>query len=243
MLNFNVFESLNFSCFCRSPTIEEEEELPPEPAKSRHKAQRDRYSLDMDGVYRVARKYKISFLPVGPNFELTNLYPLTNHVELWNVLVVGRDKSYILASIRDPHTRIPADGMLNRKGEESLPHELVKLFDIFWTKTLEDRQLQLFLVWNGKLYLVNTYAFKNPSGAVIGAVMFMRAFSGDDTVTDPALDAQNSVGLASSVGLDAQSLTSSMCLSGAGPAGSVGHNSMGLDAQNSVGLGLDAQQK
>jgi hypothetical protein len=176
MLNFNLFESLNLSCFCKPRCAGDGDN---EGRETHKKLKRDKYSIDMDGVYRIAREYKISVLPVGPDFELSNLYPLTNHVELWNVLVVGRDKTYILASIKDPHTKIPSN-VLNRRGEESLPAELVKLFDIFWSRTLEGRQLQFFMVWNGKLYLVNTYPLRNGETTIIGAIMFMRAFSDED---------------------------------------------------------------
>lgn len=164
MLNFNLFETLNVSCLCRKPKVtgDDEEEDDADLKKS---------------LYKMARDYKISVLPVDSNFELANLFPLTNHVEWWNIMIVGRTKEYILASIKDPHTRIPSTGLPNHRGEEALPGELVQLFDAVWTKTLAGRQLQFFLVWNGKLYLINTYPLRNGESVVIGAVMFMRAFA------------------------------------------------------------------
>ena len=78
MLNFNLFENINLNCFCKSKT-------------------KDEWETDGDlnsSLYKVARDYQISIMPVDSSFELCNLYPeLTNHVEQWNTLVVGKDKT------------------------------------------------------------------------------------------------------------------------------------------------------
>ena len=128
-------------------------------------------------IYHVSREYKISILPITPNFDIDNLYPLTDHVELWNTFVVGNDKTYILASVNDPHITIPRLGDLpNNQGKNTLPQELFVVFDTLWTKTLQGKQLQFYMVWNSKLYFMNTYPFFNGKGKVIGAILFMRAF-------------------------------------------------------------------
>lgn len=128
-------------------------------------------------IYHVSREYKISILPITPNFDIDNLYPLTDHVELWNTFVVGNDKTYILACVNDPHIVIPRVGDLpNNQGKNMLPEELYIVFDTLWTKTLKGKQLQFYMVWNSKLYFMNTYPFFNGKGKVIGAILFMRAF-------------------------------------------------------------------
>lgn len=128
-------------------------------------------------IYNVSREYKISILPITPNFDIDNLYPLTDHVELWNTFVVGNDKTYILASVNDPHIVIPrVDDLPNNRGKNMLPDELYIMFDTLWTKTLQGKQLQFYMVWNSKLYFMNTYPFFNGKGKVIGAILFMRAF-------------------------------------------------------------------
>jgi hypothetical protein len=134
--------------------------------------------MDLDRkIYQVSREYKISILPITPQFDIDNLYPLTDHVELWNIFVVGNDKTYILANINDLHIHIPNhNGLHNQKGEDILPSELVKVFDTLWDRTLSGRQLQFYMVWNGKLYFMNTYPFFNGAKVVIGAILFMRAF-------------------------------------------------------------------
>lgn len=158
MLNVNFLETFNMICNCFFPRTSKEEEL-------------DR------NIYKVSREFKISILPITPNFDIDNLYPLTDHVELWNIFIVGNDKTYILANVNDPHIRIPeATHLPNNKGHNVLPNELVMVFDRIWTKTLLGKQLQFYMVWNSKLYFVNTYPFFNGKKQVIGAILFMRAF-------------------------------------------------------------------
>ncbi len=128
-------------------------------------------------IYNVTREYKISILPIIPDFEIDNLYPLTDHVELWNIFIVGNDKTYILANVNDPHIVVPnAESLPNHSGINILPNELSVVFDSVWTQTLSGKQLQFYMVWNGKLYFINTYPFFNGKKKVIGAILFMRAF-------------------------------------------------------------------
>jgi hypothetical protein len=157
MLNINIFENfdISFSCF-QKPKVEDE--------------------LDKK-IYNVSREYKISILPITPNFDIDNLYPLTDHVELWNIFIIGNDKTYILANVNDPHIVLPhKEHLANRQGQNILPDELMIVFDSVWTKTLQGKQLQFYMVWNSKLYFINTYPFFNGKGKVIGAILFMRAF-------------------------------------------------------------------
>ncbi len=163
MLNFNLFENIDFvfNCFGKSKSF------------------RNKYDdEDLDkNIYKVTRKYKISILPITPNFDIDNLYPLTDHVELWNIFIVGNDKTYILANINDPFITLPqATKLPNKQGQDILPNELVIVFDSIWTKTLMGKQLQFYMVWNGKLYFINTYPFFNGKRKVIGAILFMRGF-------------------------------------------------------------------
>jgi len=162
MLNFNVFENLNFSFQC---------------LKNGNISKKN-VDDDLDkNIYKVTREFKVSILPITPNFDIDNLYPLTDHVELWNIFIVGNDKTYILANVNDPHIKIPlAHNLANNQGNHLLPNELVMVFDSIWTRTLTGRQLQFYMVWNGKLYFINTYPFFNGKQKVIGAILFMRAF-------------------------------------------------------------------
>lgn len=157
MLNINIFENIVLKCFCFQKNKEDDE-------------------LDRK-IYNVSREHKISILPITPNFDIDNLYPLTDHVELWNIFIIGNDKTYILANINDPHIVIPQKEQLpNRQGQNLLPEELFIVFDGVWTKTLQGKQLQFYMVWNSKLYFINTYPFFNGKAKVIGAILFMRAF-------------------------------------------------------------------
>lgn len=169
MLNFNLFEKLEltFQCFGgrKSKTIDKksEDEL--------HK-----------NIYDVSPEYKVSILPIQAHFDIENLYPTTDQVHIWNIFIVGCDKTYILANINDEHICIPnARQLPNHQGPKMLPNELVIVFDNIWTKTLEGRKLQFYMVWNGKLYLINTYPMSNNKNKIIGGILFMRGF---DTVPE-----------------------------------------------------------
>jgi hypothetical protein len=157
---FSIFENFNlvFNCFWRSKKQLREKELEKK-------------------IYHVSRQHKISVLPITPTFDIENLYPLTDRVELWNIFVIGNDKTYIMTQVKDPNITIPeAEDLLNRKANGILPDDLATFFDTIWDRTLLGRQLQFYIVWNGKLYFINTYPFFNGKRAVIGAILFMRAF-------------------------------------------------------------------
>ena len=157
----NLFESFNlvFNCFGKGSSVKREED-----------------ELDRK-IYHVSKQHKISVLPITPTFDIENLYPLTDHVELWNIFIVGNDKTYVMTQVKDPTIVIPeADNLLNRKANGVLPEDLVSFFDTIWDRTLLGRQLQFYIVWNGRLYFINTYPFFNGKRVVIGAILFMRAF-------------------------------------------------------------------
>lgn len=121
----------------------------------------------------IGDKYNITTLPVMIGRELVDLYPPTNHVEKWNVLIVGKNKNYILVNLKDIH--IPNTEFLpNNQGDPFLPKEVSDFFNHVWDKTLSGNELQFFMMWNGKTYFVNTYRFLNGAHEVIGAIMFMR---------------------------------------------------------------------
>jgi hypothetical protein len=126
-------------------------------------------------LYNVSKKYKISILPIVSGFNLDNLYPLTDQVQFWNIFIVGRDKTYILASCKN--IKIPnTEQLLNKTADGILPDELREFFDPIWDKTLKGSQLQFYIVFNSSTYFVNTYPFYNDRKRVIGAIMFLRLF-------------------------------------------------------------------
>lgn len=158
---FSIFENFNviFNCFWKSKKqLEREKEL-------------------YKQIYHVSKHHKISVLPITPTFDIENLYPLTDRVELWNIFVIGNDKTYIMTQVKDPNMILPeAEHLLNRKANGILPEDLATFFDTIWDRTLLGRQLQFYIVWNGRLYFINTYPFFNGKRRVIGAILFMRAF-------------------------------------------------------------------
>lgn len=123
----------------------------------------------------VGAKYNIAILPVISDYEIDNLYPVTDQVHKWNILIVGSDKTYIHASIYDldiPET----DNLVNNRGATVLCHELNEFFDPIFDNTLSGRKLQFLIIWRKTTYLVNTYPLENQSSKVVGAIMFVRAY-------------------------------------------------------------------
>ncbi len=123
----------------------------------------------------VGSKYNIAILPVISDYEIENLYPVTDQVHKWNILIVGSDKTYIHASIYDldiPET----ENLVNNRGTTVLSHELNEFFDPIFDNTLNGRKLQFLIIWRKTTYLVNTYPLENQSNKVVGAIMFVRAY-------------------------------------------------------------------
>lgn len=159
MLNINLFENIDvhFKCFS--------------------KKKKKKFSPIDKHLYDISREYNISILPITEEFYITNLYPPSDNVDKWNIFIIGNDKTYILANINDSHVFIPNVGeLINHKGINILPDELLKIFDSLWDQTLNGYQLQFYMVWNGKLYFMNSYPFYNEKSCCIGAIMFMREF-------------------------------------------------------------------
>lgn len=127
-------------------------------------------------IIKLSKKYNIGILPIRDTCQLTNLYPITDQVHKWNVLIIGNDHTYILSKIYDLHAFGRDGDIVNEKGKEALPNELHQFFHPIWSKTLTGRKLQFYMIYLGKTYFVNTYPFHNQTGLVIGAIMFLRAF-------------------------------------------------------------------
>lgn len=126
-------------------------------------------------IERIGAKYNICVLPVMAEFEIENLYPVTDQVHKWNILIVGKDKTYIHANIYD--LDIPeAENLPNHKGANVLGLELNEFFDPVFDKTLDGKKLQMLIVWRKNTYLVNTYPLTNQRNGVVGAIMFIRAY-------------------------------------------------------------------
>jgi hypothetical protein len=168
LFNVNLVKNLKltFACCRDEPEKEVEEDV-----------RLKKPSLSPYNRQTTTENLMLSIIPVSDTYHIDNLYPITDHVEFWNIFVVGNDKTYILANVKDPHIFLPqVDQITNERGNRILPPALMKMFDNIWTKTLAGEKLQFYLVWDGKLFFVNTYPFLNGNQLVIGAIMFMRAF-------------------------------------------------------------------
>lgn len=158
MLNINFLENLEISLSCFTGS-----------------SKRTHAEIDHK-IFNASQEHNISILPIIQTYEIDNLYPPTDHVELWNIFIIGNDKTYILANIKDDHIRIKDVEKLPNKTAQNILDEGLNIFlDGIWDKTLLGKKLQFYMTWNARLYFVNTYPFHNGRDKVIGAVMFMRA--------------------------------------------------------------------
>ena len=48
---------------------------------------------NINTLYNASKAYNLSVLPVSPNYNFDNLFPITNHVEFWCTFIIGSDKS------------------------------------------------------------------------------------------------------------------------------------------------------
>jgi hypothetical protein len=91
--------------------------------------------------------------------------------------VIGKDKTYILCNLGSI-SFVNSNKLVNHKGTGILPSSFEEFFDPIWDNTLTGKNLQLFMVIDGKTYFMNTYSFRNNnSQAIIGACMFLREYN------------------------------------------------------------------
>ena len=156
MLKFIDNISLVFNCFCARTDKGD--------TKKHHENE------FFNSIVSSGSQHKICILPVRNDFDLDDLYPRNNHVDSWSSFIVGKDKTYILANTPDCN----ATGLVNHKGTGILPSSIEQFLDPVWDRTLEGNQVQLFMMYDSKTYLLNSYALKNDRDQIIGACMFMR---------------------------------------------------------------------
>lgn len=129
-----------------------------------------------DDVASMGERYNITILPVYAGFCIENLYPETNQVHKWNIIIIGKDKTFIHVSVHDldlpQHETFP-----NRRSGNVLDRQLQDFFDPIFDKTLMKHQLQFIMAWSQRIFLVNTYPICNQVGGVIGAVIFIRNYN------------------------------------------------------------------
>lgn len=171
----------------RPPANRENSSDEPEPKSVRLKVKKARkkgnhkydgkhkYTI-YDEVSTIAERYDITILPVHADFRIDNLYPETNQVHKWNIIIIGKDKTFIHASIHD--LDFPDfESFPNRRSGNVLDRQLQDFFDPIFDKTLNNEKLQFIMCWSKKIYLVNTYPLANQISDVIGGVIFIRDYS------------------------------------------------------------------
>jgi hypothetical protein len=148
--------SFVFNCFC---------------AKQNDDVSKNKKESDfISSIVNSSANHNVVVLPVRNSFELDNLYPKHNHVDKWNTFIIGKDKTYILANCVD----FNINNLVNHKGTGILPQAIEEFLDPIWDRTLEGKQVQLFMMFDSTTYLMNSYTLKNNADQIIGACLFMR---------------------------------------------------------------------
>lgn len=130
---------------------------------------------DYQSIYDTAQASNILILPATNIQTLKSLFPETNHVHLFNILIVGKNKEYILCKLQGDLAFSGQDKIINARYSDRMPTEIRKLLDGIWDKTLiDEKNLQFVMVFKGKAYLCNSYCFKNSNMQTIGAICFIR---------------------------------------------------------------------
>lgn len=131
------------------------------------------YSDAKDRLISEGKKFNIIVLPVQKSFELTDIFPQTNHVETWNTFIVGKNKNYILANTYDLNIK-NTDEILNNQGHNILPDELIDFLNNIWDHTLAGFSMQFFIIIKSITYLCNSFPLQTNIKQNIGAVLFIR---------------------------------------------------------------------
>ena len=139
--------------------------------------------IDKD-LYEYSKKNDILLIPLLNDYQLNNLYPIMDEVEKWDIFIIGSDKTYILAKTRSFKNRIN-DEILNQKIIQNIDKKFHQFLDKIWERTLNGRNIQIFVYTRKTLYFLNSYSFKNQNNDIIGAICFIReAGLVDDSVFD-----------------------------------------------------------
>lgn len=124
-------------------------------------------------LYEYSKQNDILLIPLLNDYELNNLYPIMDEVEKWDIFIVGSDKTYILAKTRSFTNRIN-DGILNKKINDNIDNKFHDFLDKIWDRTLNGKNIQIFVYTRKTLYFLNSYSFRNQKNDIIGAICFIR---------------------------------------------------------------------
>lgn len=121
----------------------------------------------------------VYMLPMQHDHNLiNNLYPDWDKVDLWNIFIIGNDKTYILANIKTFFNQAspPGNAALNNNGVAGLDEWLQRFLDPLWDVTLQGHHLHFVMLLQGRTYVCNSYPFRNQTRKVIGAILLIRLF-------------------------------------------------------------------
>lgn len=133
----------------------------------------DNKSNDIDTIAETGELNNVIVLPTRQGVILDNIYPINNHCDLFNILIVGSDKNYLFVRFHD--ISFPgSEKLVNTKYIEKMPSSLRNILESIWDKTLGGKILHFYMIYKGKTYLTNAFPLQNEQSKSVGAIAFIR---------------------------------------------------------------------
>ena len=128
---------------------------------------------DIETIAETGELNNVIVLPTRQGVILDNIYPINNHCDLFNILIVGSDKNYLFNRLHD--LAFPgSEKLTNSKYVEKMPSSLRNILDTIWDKTLGGKILHFYMIYKGKTYLTNSFPLQNEQNKSVGAIAFIR---------------------------------------------------------------------
>ena len=188
MKMMSIIDKINFNCFCAGRPKTKGKNTIDVPTVSKKAGSFDiqeNAAMDADAFkknYKTSKKiielganHQLQILPVMRGKEITDLYPPTDQVHLWNTFVVGKKLNYIVANVNDLNIGVnDPKYLLNSKADNLMDDDIKRFFDHIWEETLSGVDLQFFMIKSGRTFFVNTYCLQNGNQQTIGGLCFIR---------------------------------------------------------------------
>ena len=128
---------------------------------------------DIETIAETGELNNVIVLPTRQGVILDNIYPINNHCEFFNILIIGSDKNYLFHRLYD--LSFPgSEKLTNSKYVEKMPSSLRNILESIWDKTLGGKILHFYMIYKGKTYLTNAFPLQNEQNKSVGAIAFIR---------------------------------------------------------------------
>jgi hypothetical protein len=128
---------------------------------------------DLETIAESGEVHNVIVLPTRQGTIIDNIFPINNHVEHFNILIIGSDRNYIFTRLQD-FTFPGSDQLVNNKYSDKMPAGFRQILDNIWDATLEGKILHFYMIYKGKTYITQTFPLQNRASKVVGALALIR---------------------------------------------------------------------